>query len=548
MPITHRRLLAATAAAVVLSATLAACGAGKKSTGDGGGSGSAGGGTGGAITVGTTDKIVALDPAGSYDLGSQQIETQIYQYVMTIPAGGTKPQPDAAQSCQFTKPTEYTCTIRPNQKFSNGDPLTAKDVAFSFQRVIKINDPNGPASLLANMASVAAPDDTTVVFTLKASDANDQTWPFILGTDAGPIVDSKVFPADQVLPDDKVVGSGPYKITSYNKNQMIQFQPNTNYGGANKPKTSNIALKYYTTADNLKLDIQTGAIDVAWRSLTPVDIDSLRKTKNVKVLSGPGGALQYIVFNFKTMPGDSDAQKLAIRRAVAYSVDRASLASKVFKDTYQPAYSMLPDGLPGHVDAFKDEFGASPDKSKAVAELQQAGVKTPVSLKIEYTSDHYGPTSDQLYNEVKRQLEGTGLFSVSLQSTEWDSYQKQRVQDAYPVYQLGWFPDFPDADNYLSPFLVENNFVHAHYCDPGAANRPCDQDKMSMPLSTEETKTEAARVPAFQQIQKTLATGTVPYVPLLEGQQIAVTRSNISGVQNTLDISFLFRFWLFSKG
>ncbi len=549
MLVTHRRsqrLLAVSAAAAIITASLAACGAGKKND-NGGNSGTPG--TGGnsnkPLTVGTTDKLVALDPAGSYDNGSLMLETQVYQYLMDIPPGGKTPQPDAAQSCSFTKPTEYTCKMKPGLKFSNGDPLTAKDVAFSFSRIIKINNPNGPASLLANMKSVAAPDDSTVVFTLN--NANDQTWPYILGTSAGPIVDSKVFPADKLLADDKAIGSGQYKITSFSKNQLVQFAANPNYGGAFKPKANQVALKYYTQASNLKLDIQSGAIDVAWRSLTPTDIDSLRSAKDVKVWTGPGGELRYMVFNFKTMPGGTDAQKRAVRRAVAYSVDRQSISDKVYKGTYKPAYSMIPDGLPAHIDAFKDEFGASPDKAKAANELQQAGVKTPVTLNIEYTTDHYGPSSDQEYNEIKRQLEATGLFKVNLQSTEFDTYSDQRVKDAYPVYQLGWFPDFPDGDNYFSPFLVENNFVHAHYCDPKATDRPCDKDKMAQPMTTEQTAAGTARNAAFNQIQKTLATGELPYLPLLEGEQIAVARTNVSGVQDTLDISFLFRFWMLSK-
>ena len=73
--------------------------------------------------------------------------------------------------------------MKPGLKFSNGDPLTAKDVEFVVNRILKINDPNGPASLLANMKSVKATNDSTVVFTLVSP--NDQTFPFVLGTSAG---------------------------------------------------------------------------------------------------------------------------------------------------------------------------------------------------------------------------------------------------------------------------------------------------------------------------------------------------------------------------
>jgi peptide/nickel transport system substrate-binding protein len=522
--------------AVAAAITLAACGSAKKG----------GSSTGQAITVGTTDSVIALDPAGSYDFGSLTIEENIYQFLMQVPAGQKAPVPDAAQSCSFTKPTVYTCKMRPGLKFSNGDPLTAKDVAYSFQRVVDIANPNGPASLLGSMKSVSAPDDSTVVFTL--AHPNDQTWPFVLGTSAGPIVDSKVFPAKKLLPDNKVIGSGPYMISSYDKNQLAQFVKNPNYTGANVAKSSPITMKYYTSSDNLKLDIQSGAIDVAYRTLSPTDIQSLKSDNNVKVLTGAGGELRYIVFNLKTMPGDNDAQKLAIRRAMAYSVDRQDLATNVYKGTYQPAYSMVPQGIAYATEPFKDVYGASPNPAKAKQVLQAAGVKTPVSLHIDYVSDgHYGPTSGDEYNQIKRQLESTGLFKVQIQGTAYTTYSDERVKDTYPIYQLGWFPDFVDGDNYLFNFLNPENFVHAHYCDNQGPTAPCVKDGVLPLLTKEETESGQARAEAFAQIQQKLATGTMPYLPLLSGNQVAVTGTNISGVQETLDPTYLFRMWLLSK-
>jgi peptide/nickel transport system substrate-binding protein len=528
--------------AVLTAVTLAACGSAKKSN-NGGSSGA--GNASKPITIGTTDQVISLDPAGSYDNGSLLLEDNLYQFLMNVPAGKTGPEPDAAQKCSFTAPTEYTCTLKPNQKFSNGDPLTAEDVVFSFTRIGKINNPNGPVSLIGNMASVTAQGTDTVVFKLK--NPNDQTWPFVLGTSAGPIVDSKVFPAKKLLPDSKVIGSGPYAIDSYQKNQLVQYKANPNYSGPNTPKTAQITVKYYTTSDNMKLDVQSGAIDIAWRTLTPVDIASLKSDSNVKVLTGSGGELRYIVFNLKTMPGDNDAQKLAIRRAMAYSVDRNDLATNVYKGTYQPAYSMVPQGIAYATEPFKDVYGDKPNPDKAKSVLDAAGVSTPVSLHIDYVSDgHYGSTSGDEYNQIKRQLEATKLFKVTLQGTAYTTYSDERVKDTYPIYQLGWFPDFVDGDNYLFNFLNPQNFVHAHYCD-NTTNAPCVKDGVLPLLTKEETKTGQTRADAFAAIQKKLATGTMPYLPLLSGNQVAVTATNVSGVQDTLDPTYQFRMWLFSK-
>ncbi len=100
--------------------------------------------------------------------------------------------------------------------------------------------------------------------------------------------------------------------------------------------------------------------------------------------------------------------------------------------------------------------------------LEDAGVSTPVDLKLQYNSDHYGSVSADEYAALKSQLEAGGLFKVDMQSTEWTQYNKERVvtedsDGSYPVYQLGWFPDYSDPDNYLSPFFRDGNFVNNGY-------------------------------------------------------------------------------------
>ena len=179
----NRRVAAVAAAAVTLLA-LTACGAGRT---DGGATGATGAAAWSGILVVTTDKVTAIDPAGSYDNGSFNIEVQVYPFLMSFKPGGAELAPDAAKSCEFTSDTVYTCTIRDGLKFANGNPVNASTVKFSFDRQIKIADANGPSSLLGNIESIAAPDDKTVAFTLKS--ANYQTFAQILASPAGPIVD-----------------------------------------------------------------------------------------------------------------------------------------------------------------------------------------------------------------------------------------------------------------------------------------------------------------------------------------------------------------------
>src|SRR3954451_9759579 len=215
-----RRALAATAGITMRAMALTACG--------GVGSGGSGSGGGDSLTIGTTDKITTLDPAGSYDNGSFTVMKQVYPFLMNTAPGSPDVKPDIAASADFTSPTDYTVTLKPGLTFVNGHDLTSSDVKFSIDRILKINDPNGPAALLANLAGVDAPDDTTVVFHLKTG--HDQTVPQILSSPPGPIGDEDVVSAPALAPDQEIVGgkafAGPYTITNYDQTNLIAYEAN----------------------------------------------------------------------------------------------------------------------------------------------------------------------------------------------------------------------------------------------------------------------------------------------------------------------------------
>ncbi|WP_022880939.1 ABC transporter substrate-binding protein [Gryllotalpicola ginsengisoli] len=529
------RLLGAAAALAATALVLAGCASGNS------------GSSSKTITIGTTDKITSLDPAGAYDNGSFAVMTQVYPFLFDTPYGSPDVKPDIAESGTFTDPNTFEVKLKTGLKFANGHKLTSSDVKFTFDRQLKIADPNGPSSLLGNLASVTTPDDTTVDFHLKT--ANDQTFEQVLSSPAGPIVDEQVFSADKVTPDDDIVKgeafAGQYKITSYKVNQLIQYQAFSGYKGLLAPaKTKTIDVKYYANASNLKLDVQKGAVDVAYRSLAATDIASLRKDKNVKVVDGPGGEIRYIVFNFDTMPfgaktADADAKKaLAVRQAVADVVDRQAIATQVFKDTYTPLYSYVPDGLTGATKSLETMYGdgkGGPDVDKAKATLAAAGITGKVKLNIQFTTDHYGPSSQDEYDLIVDQLNKSGLFTATDDSTEYVQYSKDRVNDVYPEYQLGWFPDYSDADNYLTPFFSKDNFVANHYDDAEVQK-----------LITEEigTTDSDARTKLIEEIQDKVA-AELPTLPLLQGSQVAVVGKDVKGA--TLDASFKFRYATLSK-
>jgi len=295
----------------------------------------------------------------------------------------------------------------------------------------------------------------------------------------------------------------------------------------------------------MKLDVQEGGIDVAYRSLSATDIDDLKGNDKVNVVDGPGGEIRYIVFNFDTQPfgaktAEADpAKALAVRQALADLIDRDALSEQVYKGTYTPLYSYVPEGLAGAVEPLKDLYGdgqGGPDAEKAKKTLEDAGVSTPVDLHLQYNTDHYGPGSGDEYALIKDQLEADGLFNVDLQSTEYVQYSKDRVADVYPAYQLGWFPDYSDADNYLTPFFLIDNFLSNHYVN---------QEVNDLILEQAVTPDPAARTKLIEEIQNKVA-ADLSTVPFLQGAQVVVTGTDIDGA--VLDGSFKFRFAPLTKG
>ena len=506
--------------------------------------GTDGGGSSASITVGTTDRITSLDPAGSYDNGSYMVQIQIYPFLLAPPQGSSDVEPDIAETAEFTAPTEYTVTLKEGLTFANGNELTSSDVKFTFDRQLAIADENGPSSLLYNLESVEATDDQTVVFHLLSE--NDQTFPQVLSSPVGPIVDEDVFSADALTDAQTIVDgnafAGPYTITDYTENELIRYVANdASQGIEGAPATGEITAQYFTDQTTMKLAVENGDIDVAFRSLSPTDVEDLEGNESVAVHHGPGGEIRYMVFNFDTMPfgaqtAEADpAKALAVRQAIADVIDREALSTEVYKGTYSPLYSYVPDGLTGANTALQEAYGdgsGGPDLESATQRLADAGVTTPVALNIQYSPDHYGESSDDEYAMIANQLNESGLFDVTLASTLWTTYTNEYRNDGYPMFQLGWFPDYSDADNYLSPFFLPTNFINNHFEDAAVT------DLITRQATTAD---EAERTALIEETQTAVAQH-LPTLPFLQGDQIAVAGTDITGVEETLDASFRFRY------
>jgi len=526
----RRRSWAVVAGTAALGLVLAACGGSDSdSDSDGGGDAGGGGSDGAPWILGTTDIPTSLDPAGAYDLPSWTLQYNLYETLVTIPAGENEPAGDAADSCEYEDPQTYTCTLKEGLTFSNGNELTSSDVKFSLDRIVAIADPDGASTLFASLESVDAPDDTTVTFNLSRPDT---TFQFVLTTAAASIVDEETFPETELIADEEVVGSGPFMLEQYQPEEQAVMSENPEYGGDRAAQSPQVFVQYFADAAALKLASQENEVDVAWRTLSPTDISDLSGSDSVEVIEGEGSEIRYFVWQL----ANETSQDLATRQAVAQIIDREAIAERAYQGTVTPLYSLVPPGFPGQVDAFQETY-SEPNADAAEQLLTDAGVDTPVQITLGYTPTRYGPNAVDEATELADQLNETGLFDVSLESAEWEQYQDLYKEGAYDLFHLGWFPDFLDADNYLSPFVVDGGFFANNYQSDEA------NDLVAQEQGTEDP---AEREQVFGDLQQLVA-DDVPVIPSWVGKNIAVAGPGMTGVEETLDPAFIFRFWTITK-
>ncbi|GAA2583229.1 MULTISPECIES: ABC transporter substrate-binding protein [Streptomyces] len=529
----NRKTLVLPAVVGVLAPVLAACG------------GSDSGSGGDAIVVGTTDRFsvskeapAPLDPAYAYDVGLWNVLRQTQQTLMVQPRGDGEPVPEAAEKCGFTDTgnERYACTLRDGLKFANGDPITAEDVKYSIERALAIKADTEVASLLSTVDTVETQGDREVIFHLKTADA---TFPFKLSTPVAGIVNPDDYPKDKLRDGWELDGSGPYTMKAEVKDDILTkavFTKNPNYKGSLKVNNDKVEMVFFDDAETMGAAIDKGDIDVMTRAMTPEQVQKLSRATDgdVNLVEVSGLEIRYLAFNTEA----STVKDKAVRQAMAQLINRNELVSAVYGSQAQPLYSMVPAGITGHSNSFFNKYGdASVDKAKAM--LEDADITTPVKLTLNYTTDHYGAATKQEFEQLQKQLNDSGLFKVDIKGTPWEKFQPAERNREYDVFGMGWFPDFPDADSFIAPFLDTNNTLKMPYANKNIINNLIPQSRGEADrLSAVDVLTEIQDITAEE----------VPLLPLWQGKQYVATRDDVTGTAYVLNASSSLQLWELGRG
>ncbi|MCL7457345.1 ABC transporter substrate-binding protein [Micromonospora sp. MSM11] len=410
-----------------------------------------------------------------------------------------------------------TAKLREGVLFHDGSPFTAQDVVFTYQAVL---DPKVDSTLRSDLdmlASVAAPDPSTVVFTLKYAYA-----PFAQRLALG-IVPAKALAGQDINKAEfnrKPVGTGPYRVTSWTPGDRLVLAANESYWGG-RPANSGVVVAFVAD-DNVRAQrMRAGEFDAA--ELAP------------KLATGFDGQAGYRVQRVPTadyrgvmLPmGNPVTADLAVRRALNAAVDRAAMVTGLLGGAGEPAFGPVPPTSEFAEPSIVGKPAADP--AAATAALDAAGWKPgPDGIRVrdgrQAAFALMYPATDSLRKElalaVTADAKKVGI-KITPEGLTWDAITPRMKSDALVMgYGTPYDPDFVSYKLFGSAFAGQGFFNPGSYRSPVADKALQDGRANADP---------AARKAAYATFQKQLATD-MPWVFLTYLQHTYVVKDGLAGV------------------
>ena len=271
------------------------------------------------------------------------------------------------------------------------------------------------------------------------------------------------------------------------------------------------------------------------RTMSPEQVRAARRgpSKNIDLVEMPGQEIRYLAFNTDA----PTAKDKAVRQAMAQLVDRGALPRRL-RRAAEPLYSLVPATSPATATRSSTST-ATRARPRPATCCRQADITTPVKLTLTTPRTTTAPAPPRSSSSCRSSSTSSGLFDVRSRARTGTPSAPPSSNGKYDVYGLGWFPDFPDADNFIAPFFDKNNFLGSPY-----ANTTIN-DQLIPHSRREADRLAAPR--ASSRIQDIVAED-VPVLPLWQGKQYIAARDDITGVEWALNSSSILQLWELGRG
>ncbi|EEM95000.1 peptide ABC transporter substrate-binding protein [Bacillus thuringiensis] len=452
-----------------------------------------------------------------------------------------KPIPAAAESSTKSEDgKKYTFKLRKDAKWSNGDPVTAKDFVFAWQRLLDpktaaeyafiafpiknaevINKGEKPVTELG----VKAVDDYTLEVELE------QAVPYFLNLVAFP----SYYPLNEKfvkekgdkygLESDTTVYNGPFVLTDWKHEQGWKLKKNDQYWDKKTVKLDEINYSVVKEpATNVNL-YDSGQIDFAL--LTGEFVDKFRNNKEeYGVYNEP--STFFIRLNQKRGGQDTPLKSKKLREAIALSIDKKNLTNVILNDGSKPADYLVPKGLAAGPDGkdFQGTFknGIKPDAKKAAAAWEEAKKelgKDQVTIEfLNYDTGNAKKVGEYVKDQIEKNLKGV---TVNIKLQPFKQKLKLESDQDYDISYGGWSPDYADPMTYLDMFESKHSHNQMSFSDQ-------KYDEIIKKAGGELMTDAKKRWEELGKAEKLLLEEDVALVPLYQSARSYVMKPHVKGV------------------
>jgi peptide/nickel transport system substrate-binding protein len=504
-----------------------------------GGGGSGGADRGAPLVMARVKDATTLDPSHATDGISLTTSQEIMEGLVAFRPGSFDVVPALATTFAANAAgTTWTFTLRPNARFADGTPVDAAAVKFNFDRWRLPTDPNRGSFAYAYYADmfggfpgvirnvrVLGPAKVAIELTHPFGPfLRDLAMPpFAIGSPTAIKADAKAFEL-------KPVGSGPYQVSEWVRDDHITLSANPSYSGPQpKPVYPTVVIRDIPDQATSVLSLEKGDISMLTEPRAD-DATALAKQAGIAIVNQPSDNLAYLALNVEKKPFD----QLLVRQAIAYAVDAAAIARGLYAPGTIVAANWTPPGMLGENPALKPYVR---DVARAKALLRQAGFPNGFATDIYYPTAPrpYMPEPQRLAETLQAQLKDVGI-SVTLQPFEFGVFLSKVSNGEHQMCLIGWNGDNGDPDDFLYPLLDQDS---AHKGTALNYSFWRDPQFHALMIAGQRTVDEAKRRQIYQQANA-LVHDRVPAVMLVHTVVPIALRTTIAGFVPSPDYSYHF--------
>jgi peptide/nickel transport system substrate-binding protein len=394
---------------------------------------------GGTLNAGLTGQPDQLDPATSSIYTAAQIYDNIFDKLVVLDSRGAF-QPALARSWRQLDPKTWEFDLVHNAVFHNGEPFTAHDVQYTFNRILSPKIASAYAPLFNAIASVQVVNKYTVRFHLS-----QPFGPFLTNLAAnGEIVNERAI--TQYDPNRHPIGTGPFKFKEWVTSDHVTLDRWPHYFQSGQPYLDRVIFRGANVDEGRLAALQSGELN--WVDAVPLqDVRQLRTSKNpLYVTANNAGIPDYLSFVVDKPPFNNKK----LRQAVAWAIDKRAILAVAYFGVGETGSAEVPTGSPWYTG--NDPYHSGPDLAKAQRLLHEAGY--PNGLTVEYLGLPQYPELLKTGEIVKEQLAQIGIQMTirQVEVTVWgDRFVKKQYQitSAYQERTI-------DPDNFYSLLLTHD--------------------------------------------------------------------------------------------